>query len=140
MNIKEAVEKACEEPTLIDALSWICVWESERAIAQAKLNLVDADGKGWDTCFKFYIERVFEVYKKPKSMQFLNEYWRCNNCGNWMINPDQSSVSTAQEPSRKDGEPCSHTGCRNHITHPCERCFRIAARGEFNPSKHHYFL
>ena len=63
MNIKEAVEKACEEPTLIDALSWICVWESERAIAQAKLNLVDADGKGWDTCFKFCIERVFEKYK-----------------------------------------------------------------------------
>lgn len=25
----------------------------------------------------------------------------------------------------KDGEPCSHRGCLNHITHPCENCGRI---------------
>lgn len=25
----------------------------------------------------------------------------------------------------KDGEPCSHRGCRNHTTHPCEGCGRI---------------
>ena len=25
----------------------------------------------------------------------------------------------------RDGEPCSHTGCLNHITHPCEGCGRI---------------
>ena len=28
-----------------------------------------------------------------------------------------------------DGEPCNHPGCRNHISHPCEVCGRIGARG-----------
>ena len=27
-----------------------------------------------------------------------------------------------------DGEPCSHPGCCNHITHPCEGCGRIGCR------------
>lgn len=26
----------------------------------------------------------------------------------------------------KDGEPCWHKGCLNHISHPCEKCGRIA--------------
>jgi len=25
----------------------------------------------------------------------------------------------------KDGEPCNHPGCLNHVTHPCEGCGRI---------------
>lgn len=25
----------------------------------------------------------------------------------------------------KNGEPCSHPGCLNHLTHPCEVCGRI---------------
>lgn len=28
----------------------------------------------------------------------------------------------------RDGEPCSHRGCLNHITHPCEGCGRVAGR------------
>lgn len=28
-----------------------------------------------------------------------------------------------------DSEPCRHFGCKAHITHPCEGCGRIAARG-----------
>lgn len=28
----------------------------------------------------------------------------------------------------KDGEPCTHPGCLNHVTHPCEGCGRIAGR------------
>ncbi len=27
----------------------------------------------------------------------------------------------------KDGEPCSHPGCVNHLTHPCEQCGRVGA-------------
>ena len=34
----------------------------------------------------------------------------------------------------KDGEPCSHPGCSSHISHPCEGCGRIGARGEYDPS------
>jgi hypothetical protein len=28
----------------------------------------------------------------------------------------------------RDGEPCSHKGCLNHIFHPCEGCGRIAGK------------
>lgn len=28
----------------------------------------------------------------------------------------------------KDGEPCGHPGCLNHVTHPCEGCGRVAGR------------
>jgi len=30
-----------------------------------------------------------------------------------------------------NGEPCYHKGCINHITHPCEVCGRIGAKGTF---------
>ena len=30
----------------------------------------------------------------------------------------------------KDGEPCDHPGCTNHISHPCEICGRVGAKGE----------
>lgn len=28
----------------------------------------------------------------------------------------------------KNGEPCKHPGCLNHVSHPCEGCGRIAGR------------
>ena len=58
MKISEAVERACQEPSLIDALSWICDWEAERAIRQTY-----TDGKNWDNCFKLCIEKVVLEYK-----------------------------------------------------------------------------
>jgi hypothetical protein len=30
----------------------------------------------------------------------------------------------------KEGEPCNHIGCLNHVSHPCEGCGRIQGRGE----------
>lgn len=30
----------------------------------------------------------------------------------------------------KDGVPCSHIGCLNHVSHPCENCGRIAGLNE----------
>lgn len=30
----------------------------------------------------------------------------------------------------EDGEPCGHFGCERHVSHPCEGCGRINARGE----------
>lgn len=67
MNIDQAVARACEEPTLLDALGWICVWESERAIQQAKEFFetgirTGSHGGGWDTCFKFCLKLVMESY------------------------------------------------------------------------------
>ena len=70
LNIDEATKKACQEPTLLDALSWICVWESERVVKQAKKNLRDADGKMWDTCFKFCLKKVLEEYNKSITNRF----------------------------------------------------------------------
>ena len=32
----------------------------------------------------------------------------------------------------KNGEPCKHRGCLNHITHPCEGCGRV---GGITPPK-----
>jgi len=29
----------------------------------------------------------------------------------------------------RDGEPCLHPGCLQHITHPCEVCHRVGGRG-----------
>ena len=63
MNIDQAVARACEEPTLLDALSWICVWESERAIKQARERYGSGtDGAGWDTCFRVCLKCVMESY------------------------------------------------------------------------------
>lgn len=41
---------------------------------------------------------------------------------------------------RQDGEPCSHPGCKSHISHPCEGCGRIAACGEYIPSSKNTFF
>ena len=68
MNIDQAVARACEEPTLLDALSWICVWESERAIRQARENYGSGtDGAGWDTCFRFCLSRTMESYNQQNA-------------------------------------------------------------------------
>lgn len=59
MNIDEAVLRACQEPTLVDALSFICLWESERMVKQVRTNPT------WDTCFKYCIDQVMKVYPIP---------------------------------------------------------------------------
>ncbi len=38
--------------------------------------------------------------------------------------------SVYKEIELKDGQPCSHQGCERHISHPCEVCGRIGARGD----------
>jgi hypothetical protein len=66
MNIKEAVKRACEEPTLEAALVWICIWENARAVKQAVENPGSgAEGAGWDTFFKFCISAVMNTWVKP---------------------------------------------------------------------------
>jgi hypothetical protein len=73
MNIDAAVIEACKQPSLIDALSWIAVWESERAIKQARVfhetgKPQGVDGAGWDTCFKICFEKVFEHWTHPEGI------------------------------------------------------------------------
>jgi hypothetical protein len=65
MNLDEAVKIACQEPTLLDALTYICVWESERAILQARFNHGSgSNGAGWDTCFKICLKEVLYRYQR----------------------------------------------------------------------------
>lgn len=72
----EAVDKACEEPTLLDALSWISLWECERVIPTAHKFLNGEtsrgpNGHGWDTCFKFLLKEVMEQYPLRKTLNKL---------------------------------------------------------------------
>jgi len=68
MDINEATARACQEPTLLDALSWICVWESERGVEQAHENLTNNTpanpdtGAMWETCFKACLKSVMDKY------------------------------------------------------------------------------
>jgi len=76
MNIDEAVIEACKQPTLVDALSYIAVWECERAIKQARGffqtgESTASDGKSWDTCFKVCFEKVMRAYSKFD----FEKYW-----------------------------------------------------------------
>ena len=38
-----------------------------------------------------------------------------------------SSLKEQEFVSLKPGEPCSHSGCASHLSHPCEGCGRYAA-------------
>lgn len=63
-NIAGAAQRACEvSKTLLDALSWIAVWENDRAVAQA-FKWKEIDGGGWDTCFKHCFEHVVKTWNK----------------------------------------------------------------------------
>lgn len=69
MTFTEAVAKACTEPTLADALTWIAVWETEQVVRQAKKYFetgisTASHGGGWDTCFKVCFKEVLLKYPK----------------------------------------------------------------------------
>jgi hypothetical protein len=71
MNFTEAIDRACQEPTLVDALSWIAVWECERVIPNAHSFLSGerpalANGQGWDSCFKYLIDETMKAYTVKK--------------------------------------------------------------------------
>lgn len=69
MNADEAIARACQEPTLIQALNWIAIWETDRAVKQAleweRTGVSTAShGGGWDTNFGYLFERVTERFKQ----------------------------------------------------------------------------
>lgn len=57
MNRQEAVKRACQEPSLSEALSWIAIWETDRAVRQAL-----ATGGLYETCFKVCFDEVLETF------------------------------------------------------------------------------
>lgn len=62
-NFKDILEVALTRPTIQEALTYACICESERAIAQARFNLGSgSNGAGWDTCFGYVINEVMSAY------------------------------------------------------------------------------
>jgi len=58
MNIDEAVKRAMEEETLLDALTFGCIWESERIVKEARGN------ETWHTCFKITLDQIMTEWDK----------------------------------------------------------------------------
>ena len=76
MTFIEVIDRACEEPTLEDALTWVAIQECERVIpiAHAFLNGKKErgpDGRGWDTCFGYLIEEVMREYPIKQTLNKL---------------------------------------------------------------------
>lgn len=75
MKLAEAVDLACQKPTLLDALEWIAVWETDRAVKQALeyertgVRTASHDGT-YDTCFRVCFEPVIERYKFKESLNW----------------------------------------------------------------------
>ncbi len=65
MNIEQAAVRACEEPTLQDALAWICNWECERIVNQAfRIGSTSFRFDCSDTYFDSCVEEVLEVWDR----------------------------------------------------------------------------
>lgn len=69
IKLQEAVNRACREASLVEALTWIAVWETERAIDQAvefgRTGIrTGSNGAAWDTCFRVCFEAIMEAWPK----------------------------------------------------------------------------
>jgi len=76
-TFKEIIKKACQESTLLDALTYACICESERIVKQVTTNYGSGrDGAGWDTCFKIYLKEILTRYNKDEEAikQLRNDF------------------------------------------------------------------
>lgn len=80
MKLKEAVDRAVQEPTLVEALTWAAIWENDRAVRQALRGERGPDGQLWDTCFKLVFQEVMDA-------------WEIKQRGIW-ANTDLATVTT----------------------------------------------
>jgi hypothetical protein len=63
LNLTQAVARAVQEPTLLDALSWIAIWDNDRAVRQAFRGVRDPNsGALWETNFLFLFKQVTEAW------------------------------------------------------------------------------
>jgi hypothetical protein len=63
LNINQMVGRACEEPTLLDALTLAAIWESERIVIQARKH------EQWETCFRATFQKVMKAYVSKKEFE-----------------------------------------------------------------------
>jgi len=66
------INRALEEPTLLKALSFVAVWESERAIQQARkyydTGVSTAAYGGWDTCFEYCFKELISKWNQKHAV------------------------------------------------------------------------
>ncbi len=68
VSVPEAIATALKQPTLVDALSWIAIWDTERTVRQALRNVGPDNRKEtghgglWETTFKLLFEQVLEQW------------------------------------------------------------------------------
>jgi hypothetical protein len=62
-TVYDTLEVALRKPTLLEALTWMAVWESERVVKQARSNPT------WETCFEFCFRLVLEQWKPLEPIQ-----------------------------------------------------------------------
>jgi hypothetical protein len=70
VKLKEAVARACQEPTFVKALAFLALWENDRAVKQAlewKRTGVSTAGHGggWDTCFEHTFNALIDEWSGP---------------------------------------------------------------------------
>lgn len=63
MNLTQAVARACQEPTFVEGLTFLAVWETERVVAQAKRDVANPDGSKWETCFGHIFKEFVSEWK-----------------------------------------------------------------------------
>lgn len=70
MNLKEAIAKACECETLVEALTFIAIWETDRAVHQAidfnNLYKTNYYGPAYETCFKVIFEELILAFENSQ--------------------------------------------------------------------------
>lgn len=92
MNVREAVDRALREDTLLDSLVFMAVWEGERAIDQAMRFMetgerTGAGGASWDTCYKAAFQSLLGrlgLLTSPFTTKIPNPRAsppRCTTCG-----------------------------------------------------------
>lgn len=94
-SFSQKLEEALQLPTLAEALSFLALRETERAIRQAFRNARsgerDADGKLWDTMFLHMFRLTIVEYGKRHPDPFKKKFGRITCLGNRI-----SSLTTAE--------------------------------------------
>lgn len=76
------------------------------------------------------IDQILEHWRTEGSLFHSEQEWLLDEVDR--LNALLKEVKASTPPTYADGEPCSHPGCLNHVTHPCEGCGRTAGRN--NPT------
>ena len=70
MNIKEATNRALQEESLLDAITFMAIWENDRAVKQAIRNYEseerNPDGSMYDTCFRSAFQYLLSKYEQTE--------------------------------------------------------------------------